>query len=307
MAQVQSVRRPQHEQLVLAQLADAWSNLSLISPDLENALLQKLADKLQQREQQSAKPVPTRTSTRTSTPTSVPPHSPPRPLPTPPPTRTEKSTIGQPPPTPPEDESDKHQIPRRASNSSSQSNQSSGSKPSLSGVTCVDDGPPPMAVPVSPPPISPRHLKSPISPPISPRHLKSPISPPISARHLKSPVSPPISARHLKSPISPPASPRHLKSPIKDSEKRYKKRKSYLATEIIEASEKDYQDKEKESLSKENCSPTKEGKGGRKRDSMHGHISSYTEQLESMLYGQWLNRLGARWPLAHVGAGGGGK
>lgn len=242
MNDVQSVHLPQHEQLVLAELDNAWANMALISPDLENVLIAKIAEKLQQR---SPRPSPV----SSPPPITRLPLSPPRPLPTPPPAKIDKIVVGLPPPTPPEDESEKRQLPRRElplRTASDSSNQSSDSKPSLSGQTVVDSGPPPMQIPVT------------------------------------------------------PRTPHHAKTP-KDRKEKHRKRKSYVPTDVDAVLEKERErgrDREKED--------GREGKERRKRDSMHEHLTSYTEQLESMLYGQWLNRLGARWPLAHVGAGGGG-
>ena len=236
MNEVQSVHLPTHDQMVLAQLDNAWAQMALISPELENALMAKLSEKLQQRSSRST-PAPS------PPPMTRLPFSPPRPLPTPPPAKLDKITVGLPPPTPPAEESEKRQLPRRDSPrraASDSSNQSSDSKPSLSGETVVDGGLPPIQV---------------------------------------------------------------VKSP-KERKEKHKKRKSYVPTDVDALLDKERErgrerDREKDDL--------KEGKERRKRDSMHEHLTSYTEQLESMLYGQWLNRLGARWPLAHVGAGGGGK
>jgi len=246
MNEVQSVQLPTHNQMVLAQLDSAWAQMALISPELENALMAKLAEKLQQHRSSRQTPAPS------PPPMARLPLSPPRPLPTPPPAKLDRITVGLPPPTPPAEESDKHQLPRREAPrraASDSSNQSSDSKPPLLGETVVDGALPPIQIP------------------------------------------------------STPGTPHHLKSP-KERKEKHKKRKSYASTDVdaLLAKERERErgrerDREKDDL--------KEGKERRKRDSMHEHLTSYTEQLESMLYGQWLNRLGARWPLAHVGAGGG--
>ncbi|KAF8425555.1 kinase-like domain-containing protein [Tirmania nivea] len=247
MSEVQSIHLPTHDQMVLAQLDNAWAQMALISPELENALMAKLIEKLQQLSNRPA-PAPS------PPPMTRLPLSPPRPLPTPPPAKLDKIIVGLPPPTPPAEESDKRQLPRREAlrrAASDSSNQSSDSKPSLSGETVVDGGLSPIQIPCI------------------------------------------------------PGTPHHVKSP-KERKEKHKKRKSYVPTDVDALLEKERErergrgkDREKDDI--------KEGKERRKRDSMHEHLTSYTEQLESMIYGQWLTRLGARWPLAHVGAGGGGK
>jgi len=85
-----------------------------------------------------------------------------------------------------------------------------------------------------------------------------------------------------------------LTMPPKEREKKNRKRRSYASNET-DGEKPRVRDREKEDY---------KGRERRKRDSMHEHLTSYTEQLESMLYGQWLNRLGARWPLTHVAVGG---
>lgn len=237
--EIQSVHLPVHEQMVLSQLDSAWSNLAVISPELESALLAKLAEKLQRSPRLSTIPTPP--------PVTRSPLSPPRPLPTPPPAKHERIIVPLPPPTPPEDESEKRQYLRREAlrrAASDSSNQSSDSKPSLSGETVVE--------------------------------ACSPI-------------------------LQTPSTPHAMKLP-KERKEKNRKRRSFAPTDLDAALEKERErgrEREKEEL--------REGKERRKRDSMHEHLTNYTEQLESMLYGQWLNRLGARWPLAHVGAGGAGK
>lgn len=233
MNEVQSVHLPMDDQIVLAELDNAWTAMALTNPELENVFLSKLAEKLHQ--------VSSRTSPVSTPSLKLPlsprfPLSPPRPLPTPPPAKNEKISVGLPPPTPPEDESEKRQLPRQemqrraASNSSNQSN---GIKASLSGQTTVDAVSPQMQIAMSP----------------------------------------------------------------KEREKKNRKRRSYASNET-DGEKPRIRDREKEDY---------KGRERRKRDSMHDHLTSYTEQLESMLYGQWLNRLGARWPLTHVAVGGGGK
>lgn len=225
------------DQIVLAELDNAWTAMALANPELENVFLSKLAEKLLQ---VSSRPSPVSTPSPRLPLSPRFPLSPPRPLPTPPPAKNEKVSVGLPPPTPPEDESEKRQLPRHeiqrraASNSSNQSNEIRTSL--LSGQTTVDVVPSPMQMTITP----------------------------------------------------------QLTMPPKEREKKNRKRRSYAPNET-DGEKPRVRDREKEDY---------KGRERRKRDSMHEHLTSYTEQLESMLYGQWLNRLGARWPLTHVAVGG---
>lgn len=237
MNEVQSVHLPMDDQILLAELDNAWAAMVLTNPDLESVFLSKLAEKMLQ---VSSRPSPVSTPSPKHPLSPRFPLSPPRPLPTPPPAKNEKISVGLPPPTPPEDESEKRQLPRQEMQrraTSNSSNLSNEIKPSLSGQTTVDA----LALPMH---------------------------------------------------ITP--TPQLVMSP-KEREKKNRKRRSYASNET-DGEKPRIRDREKEDY---------KGRERRKRDSMHEHLTSYTEQLESMLYGQWLNRLGARWPLTHVAVGGG--
>ncbi|KAI5799217.1 kinase-like domain-containing protein [Peziza echinospora] len=354
--ELQTTHRAQHEQLVLSQLSDAWSNLSLISPELEQIIVQKLLGKLQKpaslpspptsssssssgrASSGSASDSSSRSSSGSSSsgasssgsssggsssnrkaaavkasskaqirlvspsppvpaaiiPNKGPLMAPPRPLPTPPPARAEKEkrerekerereranrhSHGHPPPTPPTD--DDLTNPRRISNISNQSkqtNKSTDSKPSLSGETVIGD--PNISSPLT------------IVPPVPQL--------PVPSSAVTSPTSP------TKEKSRPPR--------VAEKERKHRKRASCGIYQpdmgSLDDTARAWESRDRTGARRESRvseggekeGVTKELKGGRKRESMHEHLSGYTEQLESMLYGQWLGRLGSRWPLAHTG------
>ena len=93
--------------------------------------------------------------------------------------------------------------------------------------------------------------------------------------------------------------PRTPKEREHERQIKYKKRRAGISQSDPDTSEElggSDEDRKRRSKLK-----NKEPKGDKKRSSMHEHLVNYTEQLENVLYREWLERLSSRWPLAHVG------